>query len=92
MASEGQGVARAGLQASVPVFLPTLAIGVTFGLLATPILGSWPRLLMSALVWSGTSLHPADDMACLPGAAPAPEVLTTGRPHEQGVQGRELVW
>lgn len=55
MASQERGGARAGLRASVPVFLPTLAIGVAFGLLAAPILGTWQALAMSALVWSGTA-------------------------------------
>ena len=53
--SAGPTGARAGFAASVPVFLPVLAIGVTFGLLAQPLLGTWPTLLMSALVWSGTA-------------------------------------
>lgn len=53
--SEVQRGARAGFRASVPVFLPTLAIGTTFGLLAAPVLGTWAALLMSALVWSGTA-------------------------------------
>lgn len=53
--SQAQRGARAGFRASVPVFLPTLAIGITFGLLAAPALGAWPALLMSALVWSGTA-------------------------------------
>jgi predicted branched-subunit amino acid permease len=44
-----------GLRASLPLVLPTTAVGVTFGLLAAPVIGPWPAVLMSALVWSGTA-------------------------------------
>jgi predicted branched-subunit amino acid permease len=44
-----------GLRASLPLVLPTIAVGVTFGLLAAPLIGVWPAVLMSALVWSGTA-------------------------------------
>jgi predicted branched-subunit amino acid permease len=43
------------LRASLPLVLPTTAVGVTFGLLAAPVIGPWPAVLMSALVWSGTA-------------------------------------
>jgi predicted branched-subunit amino acid permease len=44
-----------GLRASVPLVLPTCAVGVTFGLLAGPLLGPLGAVLMSAIVWSGTA-------------------------------------
>jgi predicted branched-subunit amino acid permease len=46
---------RRGLRASLPLLLPTIAVGVTFGLLAAPVIGPWPAVAMSALVWSGTA-------------------------------------
>jgi branched chain amino acid efflux pump len=44
-----------GLRASMPLVLPTAAVGVTFGLLAGPVLGPIAAVAMSALVWSGTA-------------------------------------
>ena len=44
-----------GLRASIPLALPVLAIGVSFGLLAAPLLGAIPSVVMSAVVWSGTA-------------------------------------
>ena len=44
-----------GFRASTPLLLPTAAVGVSFGLLAAPVLGVLPTVIMSALVWSGTA-------------------------------------
>lgn len=44
-----------GLRASVPIALPVAAVGMSFGLLAAPLLGALPAVLMSAVVWSGTA-------------------------------------
>jgi predicted branched-subunit amino acid permease len=44
-----------GLRASFPLVLPTAAIGLSFGLLAGPLLGAIPTIVMSAVVWSGTA-------------------------------------
>jgi branched chain amino acid efflux pump len=44
-----------GLRASLPIALPVAAVGVSFGLLAGPLLGAIPSILMSAVVWSGTA-------------------------------------
>jgi predicted branched-subunit amino acid permease len=44
-----------GLRASVPLALPVAAVGMTFGLLAAPLLGAIPSIVMSAAVWSGTA-------------------------------------
>jgi len=44
-----------GLRASVPVALPTAAVGVSFGLLAAPVLGAVATVVMSMVVWSGTA-------------------------------------
>ncbi len=44
-----------GLRASLPIALPTAAVGVTFGLLAAPAVGLVPTVVMSAVVWSGTA-------------------------------------
>ena len=44
-----------GLRASAPLLLPTAAVGMSFGLLAAPLFGLVPTVVMSALVWSGTA-------------------------------------
>ncbi len=43
------------IRKSAVLALPTAALGVTFGLLASSILGVLPALVMSALVCSGTA-------------------------------------
>lgn len=47
--------AAVGFRRSVPLFLPTLAIGVAFGLVAAPMIGPVPTIVMSAVVWSGAA-------------------------------------
>lgn len=44
---------RAGLRIGLPVVLPTFAIGLSFGVLAQPVLGSVVSVLMSVLVFGG---------------------------------------
>jgi predicted branched-subunit amino acid permease len=44
---------RAGLRAAVPIVLPTLALGASFGVLAQPVMGSVAPIVMSILVFSG---------------------------------------
>jgi hypothetical protein len=44
-----------GLRDSLPLVLPTAAIGVSFGLLAEPLLGAIPSIVMSAVVFSGAA-------------------------------------
>jgi predicted branched-subunit amino acid permease len=39
----------------MPLALPIAAVGMSFGLLAGPLLGAMPSILMSAVVWSGTA-------------------------------------
>jgi predicted branched-subunit amino acid permease len=44
-----------GLRASLPLALPIAAVGMSFGILAAPLLGAITSILMSAVVWSGTA-------------------------------------
>src|SRR3954466_14188413 len=46
---------RQGLRAGLPLALPTLAIGVSFGVLAQPVMGSIAPVLMSLTVFSGAA-------------------------------------
>jgi predicted branched-subunit amino acid permease len=44
-----------GLRTSLPLALPIAAVGMSFGLLAAPLLGAVSSIAMSAVVWSGTA-------------------------------------
>jgi predicted branched-subunit amino acid permease len=44
---------RAGARAALPLVVPTIALGVSFGLLAEPVMGSAAPIAMSILVFSG---------------------------------------
>jgi 4-azaleucine resistance transporter AzlC len=44
---------RQGLRLGLPVVLPTFAIGISFGVLAQPVIGSLVSVLMSVLVFGG---------------------------------------
>lgn len=43
------------MRPSLPVALPTAAIGLTFGLLADPVVGAPAAVVMSMIAWSGTA-------------------------------------
>jgi predicted branched-subunit amino acid permease len=47
------GGARAGVRAALPLVLPTLALGLSFGIAARPVIGSPAAIAMSALVCAG---------------------------------------
>ena len=44
---------RAGVRAAAPIVLPTMALGVSFGILAQPVMGTWAPIAMSVLVFAG---------------------------------------
>src|SRR5262249_32426245 len=46
---------RTGLRAGLPLVLPTFAIGISFGVLAQPVMGSIAPVLMSLVVFSGAA-------------------------------------
>src|SRR6476469_1727926 len=46
---------RTGMRAGLPLVLPTLAIGLSFGVLAQPVMGSIAPVLMSLAVFSGAA-------------------------------------
>ena len=46
---------RAGLRKGLPLVLPTFAIGISFGVLAQPVMGSIAPILMSLIVFSGAA-------------------------------------
>jgi 4-azaleucine resistance transporter AzlC len=44
-----------GMRAGLPLVLPTLAIGLSFGVLAQPVMGSIAPIIMSLIVFSGAA-------------------------------------
>lgn len=68
--------ARRALRASLPLVLPTAAVGVSFGLLAAPVLGPGWAVAMSALVWSGTGQFGA--LSALSAGGGVPLAAATG--------------
>jgi len=52
--SETQGIRR-GLRAGLVFVLPTLAIGMSFGVLAEPVMGATAAIAMSILVFAGAA-------------------------------------
>ena len=46
---------RTGLKAGLPLVLPTLSIGLSFGILARPLMGSIAPIVMSLAVFSGAA-------------------------------------
>jgi 4-azaleucine resistance transporter AzlC len=44
-----------GIRAALPFVLPTLAIGMSFGVLAEPVMGAWAAIAMSILVFGGAA-------------------------------------
>ena len=46
---------RDGIRAGLPFALPTLALGVSFGVLARPLMGTVAPIVMSIVVFSGAA-------------------------------------
>src|SRR4051812_49610371 len=46
---------RTGIRKGLPLVLPTLAIGISFGVLAQPVMGSIAPVVMSIAVFSGAA-------------------------------------
>src|SRR6201991_5179201 len=46
---------RTGIRAGLPLVLPTFAIGLSFGVLAQPVMGSIAPIVMSLIVCSGAA-------------------------------------
>lgn len=60
------------LRQAAPLFLPTAAIGVTFGALAEPVMGPWAPIVMSVVVFAGSAQFAAlSVLAAGGGFAPA---------------------
>src|SRR5580765_5161481 len=62
---------RTGLRAGLPLVLPTFAIGLSFGVLAQPVMGSVAPVLMSLTVFSGAAQFAALSVLVAGGGAVA---------------------
>jgi 4-azaleucine resistance transporter AzlC len=73
---------RTGIRAGLPLALPTLAIGISFGVLAQPVMGSVAPVVMSIAVFSGAAQFAALTVLTAGGgavAAIAAGMLMNGR-------------
>jgi predicted branched-subunit amino acid permease len=65
------GDIRSGLRAALPLIVPTLALGVSFGVLAEPVMGPVAPIVMSIVVCSGGAQFAALSVLQAGGAAAA---------------------
>jgi predicted branched-subunit amino acid permease len=68
--SHDSGV-RSGIRAGLPIALPTLLLGISFGVLARPVMGSLAPIVMSVVVFSGAAQFAALSVLAAGGAAGA---------------------
>ena len=71
-----QSEIRAGVRAALPIVLPTVALGISFGILAQPVMGSVAPVAMSILVFSGGAQFAA--LSVLQGGGAALAAITAG--------------
>src|SRR3954454_10064914 len=62
---------RAGVRAGLPFVLPTLALGVSFGVLAEPVMGKVAPIVMSTVVFAGAAQFAALSVLVAAGGAGA---------------------
>lgn len=62
---------RAGIRAGLPVALPTFALGITFGVLAKPVMGPVAPVVMSIFVFSGAAQYASLSVLAAGGGAAA---------------------
>ena len=67
---------RAGVRAALPLLFPTLAVGISFGVLAEPVMGSVAPIVMSVIVFAGSAQFAALSVLAAGGGAPA--AITAG--------------
>jgi predicted branched-subunit amino acid permease len=67
---------RAGVRAALPIVLPSVALGISFGILARPVMGSIAPIAMSIAVFSGGAQFAA--LSVLQGGGAAFAAITAG--------------
>src|SRR5215217_2425878 len=68
---EGHSHLGAGVRAGLPFVLPTLALGVSFGVLAEPVMGEIAPIVMSIVVFAGAAQFAALSVLAAAGGAGA---------------------
>lgn len=68
---DGQSDLRAGVRAGLPLVVPTLAVGASFGVLAEPVMGSVAPIVMSVIVFAGSAQFAALSVLAAGGGAAA---------------------
>jgi 4-azaleucine resistance transporter AzlC len=62
---------RQGIRAGLPPALATLAVGISFGVLAAPVIGTFPAIAMSLIVYAGSAQFAAVSTLAAGGTAGA---------------------
>ena len=62
---------HAGVRAGLPLMVPTLAVGISFGVLAQPVMGSVAPIVMSVIVFAGSAQFAALSVLASGGGAAA---------------------
>jgi 4-azaleucine resistance transporter AzlC len=62
---------RDGLRAAAPVLVPTLVLGISFGVLAEPVMGEFAPVVMSVVVFGGSAQFAALSVLAAGGGAGA---------------------
>jgi 4-azaleucine resistance transporter AzlC len=70
-ASSEQSSIRTGIRAGVPFVLPTLALGVSYGVLAEPVMGTIAPVVASVVVFAGAAQFAALSVLAAAGGAGA---------------------
>ncbi len=68
---ETEGGLRAGMRAGAPISLASLLLGISFGVLAEPVMGSVAPIVMSAIVFAGSAQFGALAVLAVGGGAGA---------------------
>ena len=67
---------RTGIRAGLPLFPPVLLVGISFGVVAEPVMGPVAPIVMSAIVHAGSSQFAA--LSALSAGAAAPAAILAG--------------
>jgi 4-azaleucine resistance transporter AzlC len=62
---------RRGIRAGLPPAVATIAVGVSFGVLAAPVIGPWTAIVMSIIVYAGSAQFAAVSTLAAGGTAGA---------------------
>jgi 4-azaleucine resistance transporter AzlC len=76
VSERGRERLRAGIRAGIPYALAALLVGISFGVIAEPVIGAVPSLVMSAIVFAGSSQFAA--VAVLADAGGVAAAVTAG--------------